>query len=264
MMGVKITDLGDGNELFEYDSGSSYVRGKGGLHQWLTSSGGGKPKDLAGTSGGMKASADHRKWIAQAQASDGKLGPGWNAETGAWEGSLTPGTTPTAGTGGGYSSGGGGYSGGGGGYSGGDMGGGLVGQIADAYSQPLDFSSLPGLSGVSGPSQSVDFTDAFDPRFQNVNFLDPFDSRLQGVSFGGGTQGVDFSGGGPSVATLDWNEPSGNPGGSGGGKGGQAMAPPPMMQQPPMQQAPPMQGGGKGAGKGGAAAQPQPFGRLYG
>ena len=151
----------------------------------------------------------------------------------------------------------------GGGFSGGGMGG-LMGQIADAYSQPLDFSSLPGLSGVSGPSQSVDFTDAFDPRFQNVNFLDPFDSRLQGVSFGGGTQGVDFSGGGPSVATLDWNEPSGNPGGPGGGKGGQAMAPPPMMQQPPMQQAPPMQGGGKGAGKGGAAAQPQPFGRLYG
>ena len=159
------------------------------------------------------------------------------------------------------------YGGGGSSYSGGDMGGmggGLMGQIADAYSQPLDFSSLPGLSGVSGPSQSVDFTDAFDPRFQNVNFLDPFDSRLQGVSFGGGTQGVDFSGGGPSVATLDWNEPSGNPGGSGGGKGGQAMAPPPMMQQPPMQQAPPMQGGGKGAGKGGMAAQPQPFGRLYG
>ena len=150
----------------------------------------------------------------------------------------------------------------GGGMSG--MGGGLMGQIADAYSQPLDFSGLPGLSGISGPSQGVDFTNAFDPRFQNVNFLDPFDSRLQGVSFGGGSQGVDFSGGGPSVATLDWNEPSGNPGGSGGGKGGQAMAPPPMMQQPPMQQAPPMQGGGKGAGKGGAAAQPQPFGRLYG
>ena len=183
-------------------------------------------------------------------------------------------TAPTRGTGsvapasGGqsYGSSGGGKSGGGGGFgSGGSGGGGLIGQIADAYSQPLDFSGLSGLSNVSAPSQQVDFTDAFDPRFQNVgftdpfdsrlqgvNFMDPFDSRLQGVTFGGGTQGVDFSGGGPSVATLDWNE-------GGGGQGG---APP--MQQAPMQQAAPTQGGGKGAGKGGMAAQPQPFGRLYG
>ena len=252
-MAVKRTYLDDGSELREYDTGSAYAVLPDGRREWVRQGEWGKK---VSKQPGFKSAVvdDAEDIISRFKAAGG--GYGYSAPSG--------GTTGTTGTGSVAPSSGGGYSGGGGGYSGGDMGGGLVGQIADAYSQPLDFSSLPGLSGVSAPSQSVDFTDAFDPRFQNVNFLDPFDSRLQGVSFGGGTQGVDFSGGGPSVATLDWNEPSGNPGGSGGGKGGQAMAPPPMMQQPPMQQAPPMQGGGKGAGKGGAAAQPQPFGRLYG
>ena len=251
---VKYTNLDDGSELREFDSGSAYAVLPGGRRVWVRQS----PAAVkqAKEPGFSSAVVDDADEILARFSGTPSVRGGTTGTTGT--GSVAPTSSGRQS----YSSGGGGYSGGGGGFSG--AGGGLVGQIADAYSQPLDFSSLPGLSGVSAPSQSVDFTDAFDPRFQNVNFLDPFDSRLQGVSFGGGTQGVDFSGGGPSVATLDWNEPSGNPGGSGGGKGGQAMAPPPMMQQPPMQQALPMQGGGKGAGKGGMAAQPQPFGRLYG
>ena len=249
---VKYTTLEDGSELREFDNGAAYAKLPGGRNAWVRGSDAGPMKDVEGVTSSIVGDADQilSRFRGQPSFRGGTTGTTGTGSVAPSTGSIAPSS------GGGKSGGGGGFGSGG---SGGG-GGGLIGQIADAYSQPLDFGGLPGLSGVSAPSQSVDFTNAFDPRFQSVNFMDPFDSRLQGVSFGGGTQGVDFSGGGPSVATLDWND----------GGGGQAMAPPmqqappPMMQQPPMQQAPPMQGGGKGAGKGGAAAQPQPFGRLYG
>ena len=100
--------------------------------------------------------------------------------------------------------------------------GGLIGQIGDAYGKPLDFSNLqevkvpgentvnvrratteglpsihtsdisklPSISAGGTPSQGIDFSDPFNPRYQGIDFTD--NSNFQGVDFQRGTQGVNF------------------------------------------------------------------------
>ena len=57
---------------------------------------------------------------------------------------------------------------------------GLLGQVEDAYSKPLSFEGMQGVTVGS-------------PNYQGVTFSDPFNPGYQGVDFQRGTQGVDFS-----------------------------------------------------------------------
>ena len=197
---VKYTDLADGSQLREFDSGAAYAvlpqEGGGNRRVWVR----GTPEPIpAGFTSAVVDDADDilSRFGAAARAPGGQAPP--------------PPPQPTYGGGMGSSGG----------------------------SSMPSFNPAPseGFRSVIG---NVDFTNPFDSRFQNVGFVDPFDSRYQPVTFGGGSQGVDFNTMGQSMPTLDWqpqqrqmadqwiqqSAPQGNnkggmpPAQQGGGKGG--------------------------------------------